>query len=364
MEMRPGGTGNYMDSKKLRQYSGKRILVTGHTGFKGVWLTEMLLNFGAEVSGLALEAESDSLYTRMEERGLFAEYFIDIRDRNSIMQLFEQKDFDGVFHLAAQPLVRKSYSIPVETFAINVIGTINILDAILSCNSSPWVVVVTSDKVYKNYESLAGFIEDSPLGGTDPYSASKAACEIAVSAYRNLASLKPNGPKIVSARSGNVIGGGDSAADRLMPDVIKSFHSGKQVEIRQPNSIRPWQHVLDPLNGYLHLGQKLVGQDVYESAYNFGPSLGSKLTVLEIVQIACKNWTDSTGYLINNDSRLPETELLWLDSSRALRDLGWSNKLDATEAIKWTLDWEHSIQSAPVSNVVANQIREFYKLNR
>ena len=342
-------------------YRGKRILVTGHTGFKGAWLVRILVMLGAEVFGLSLKPEANSLYERLYDLEIATEIFIDVRDRQGIRKYFSEMSFDGVFHLAAQSLVRRSYLTPLETFEINVIGTGNVLDAILRNKSAGWVVVVTTDKVYKDIYNPEGYKEDSALGGTDPYSASKAACEMIIATYQNLAELDQGKQKFIAVRSGNVIGGGDTAEDRLLPDIIRSFHNNREIAIRSPHAVRPWQHVLDPLTGYLLLGQKLLlGMEV-SSAYNFGPDLRSKLTVEAVAKIACDLWSFSPRYRIELPStHYPETELLWLNSSRARSELGWTNKLDANQSIEWTLDWERSVQSDSVRKVLDNQIRNYF----
>ena len=354
-----------MTLPELNSYAGKRILVTGHTGFKGSWLIRTLKALDAEVFGLALEPEANSLYPNLGTPEIFGEALIDIRNRPEILNYFSKMRFDGIFHLAAQSLVRKSYVETVETFETNVMGTLNILDAVFTSASAKWVVVVTTDKVYKNIESLEGYKEDAPLGGTDPYSASKAACEMVVSAYQNLAKLDGNNLQIVSVRSGNVIGGGDTAKDRLLPDIIRSFQTSEQIVIRSPSAIRPWQHVLDPLTGYLLVGQKLLTGHGVSSALNFGPDLRSRLTVEEMVRIACSSWPFSAGYKVEeNLTKYPETGVLWLDSSKARNELGWTNKLDAVESINWTLDWERSLATISAKEAIDRQIQKYFAISK
>ena len=343
-------------------YAGKKILITGHTGFKGTWLSRILILAGAKVYGLALEAEKNSLYSKIEKLGLEASTILDIRNSQSIDNYFKEYKFDGIFHLAAQPLVRRSYKEPVQTFETNVMGTVNILNAVLSNNSATWIIVVTSDKVYKNVNKIDGYTEEEPLGGRDPYSASKAATEMAVSAWQTISDYSVNKIKICSVRAGNVIGGGDSAEDRLLPDLIRSFHSNNIAVIRNPNSIRPWQHVLDPLNGYLIFGANLSNKEVNSFSYNFGPGDGSKLTVKEVAEIACSKWPDSRGIHIKIDpNAVHESELLWLSSTLATNELGWHNKLEAREAINWTLEWEKLSMSSSPLNAVDKQIYSFFK---
>jgi len=346
---------------QLSDYSGKKILITGHTGFKGSWLSRILVLAGAHVYGLALAPEDGSLYKKISDLGIDESSYIDIRDRLALEKYFKENLFDGVFHLAAQPLVIKSYSEPIETFETNVIGTANLLHSIMVNKSAPWAVVVTTDKVYKNVEKMDGYSENEPLGGKDPYSASKAATEMVVSAWQNLGELQNPTFKVVSVRAGNVIGGGDTAANRLIPDLIRGFLSDQKTVIRSPQSIRPWQHVLDPLNGYLTVGSALIASKQISSAFNFGPGDESKLTVQQMAEYACAQWEGSHGIdLIEDKNALPESGLLWLSSNLAIEELGWRNRFEAKEAIRWTIDWEReSMNSAPLQ-ALDHQINDFF----
>ncbi len=348
-------------SKFLKDYSGKRILITGHTGFKGAWLARILVLAGAEVYGLALEAESNSLFDVAADLGQKESAILDIRNRTDIEKYFATHTFDGVFHLAAQPLVLRSYIEPIETFDTNVMGTANVLNAVITNNSTAWVVVITTDKVYRNVEKLEGYTENDSLGGKDPYSASKAACEMVVSAWQTIAGQLEEKIVITSARAGNVIGGGDTADNRLIPDLIRGFHAGTKTVIRNPDSIRPWQHVLDPLNGYLTMGSALMAKKAISAAYNFGPGEESKLTVEQMANYACSQWDGSQGIDIQvNDSAVHEAGLLWLSSELATKELGWSNRFEAEEAIRWTIEWEkESMKSSPLSALDA-QINKYY----
>jgi CDP-glucose 4,6-dehydratase len=347
---------------QLKDYQGKKILVTGHTGFKGAWLSRALVLAGAEVYGVALEPETGSLFTRIENIGFKESTFTDIRNAAALNEYLEKHTFDGVFHLAAQPLVIKSYEEPLETFATNVMGTANLLQSIMMNKSSPWTVVVTTDKVYKNVEKLAGYTEDESLGGKDPYSASKAATEMVVSAWQNLGALQNPIYKLVAVRAGNVIGGGDIAENRLIPDLIRGFLSNSKTVIRFPHSIRPWQHVLDPLNGYLTLGCKLMADKKISPAYNFGPGDESKLNVESMAKVACSIWEGTSGYVIKSEPNPPpESVLLWLSSERANHDLGWKNKLDAFAAIKWTIDWERKSRETDAQTAIDSQIKDYFE---
>ena len=349
----------------LKDYSGKKILVTGHTGFKGAWLSRILVLAGAEVYGLALEAETNSLFDVAGDLGLEESTILDIRDRSAVEKYFASHRFDGIFHLAAQPLVRRSYKEPIETFDTNVMGTAHVLNAAVTNKATHWVVAITTDKVYRNVEKLGGYSEDEPLGGKDPYSASKAATEMVVSAWQTIASHSDGKIAICSARAGNVIGGGDTAEDRLIPDLIRSFHAGVKTVIRNPESIRPWQHVLDPLNGYLTMGSALMKGRAISRAYNFGPGEESKLTVEQMAEYACAQWEGAKGVDIQIDPNAPhESGLLWLSSELATKELGWNNRFEAREAIAWTIDWEkESMKSSPLSDL-DQQINKFYGENK
>lgn len=348
-------------SNFLKDYSGKRILITGHTGFKGAWLARILVLAGAEVYGLALQAESNSLFDVAADLGLKESTILDIRNRTDIEKYFTTHSFDGVFHLAAQPLVLRSYKEPIETFDTNVMGTAHVLNAAVTNKSTAWVVVITTDKVYRNVEKLEGYTENDSLGGKDPYSASKAACEMVVSAWQTIAGQLEDKIVITSARAGNVIGGGDTADNRLIPDLIRGFHAGAKTVIRNPDSIRPWQHVLDPLNGYLTMGSALMAKKPISLAYNFGPGEESKLTVEQMANYACSQWDGSQGIDIQvNDSAVHEAGLLWLSSELATKELGWSNRFEAEEAIRWTIEWEkESMKSSPLS-ALDSQISRYY----
>ena len=343
----------------LKIYSGKRVLVTGHTGFKGTWLSQILIEAGADVYGISLRPERDSLYSLIPKLELKKSVYLNINNAKKLDKEINYIDPHLVFHLAAQPLVRKSYKDPIETFQTNVMGTANALDSSLKGKSISGIVAITTDKVYRNSENLDGYREDDPLGGTDPYSASKSASEMVITAWQNISDSK-NGVPIVAARSGNVIGGGDRAEDRLIPDLIRSFRYGTKAQIRNPDSIRPWQHVLDPLNGYLIIGSKLLNGKATAKAYNFGPSLVSKLTVSQMADEACSIWQNNKGWEIQKqDNSLPESKLLLLSSQKAKEELGWEKKLSATEAVKWTIDWESDLDKNNALDLISCQIQKF-----
>jgi CDP-glucose 4,6-dehydratase len=347
---------------QLSEFQGKKILVTGHNGFKGTWLSRTLILAGAEVHGLALAPEMGSIYSRIDDLGMRSSTVLDIRSRKDVNEYFINNRFDGIFHLAAQPLVLKSYEEPLETFQTNVMGTANLLDSIINHGSAAWVLVITTDKVYKNLEVEDGYSEEDALGGKDPYSASKSATEMVVNAWRSIAEHKESKTEICVARAGNVIGGGDVAENRLIPDLIRSFHLRVPAVIRNPNSLRPWQHVLDPINGYLKIGQQLINKKSLAPAYNFGPTDDSRLNVEEMAKVACSMWEGNAGYIIERDQKQAhESKLLWLSSELALRDLGWKNSLSAASSIRWTINWETESNKTDVKAALDLQIKEFFE---
>lgn len=327
-------------------YKGKRIFLTGHTGFKGSWLNLWLKSLGAEVYGYALAPNTNPSHFELlggnkEFRGVFA----DIRDRENLKQSLRSFNPDIIFHLAAQPLVRESYKNPVATFESNVIGTLNILDCARELESLKAIVVITTDKVYENKEWIWGYRENDALGGYDPYSASKACAEIVTNSMRNsFFNINEFGKShqvlIATARAGNVIGGGDWSEDRLIPDIIKAVCANKSVKIRNPKSTRPWQHVLEPLRGYLMLGEKLLeGKKEFATAFNFGPNLQDNLRVEEILKIT-KNLWDKVDYVLECDSNAPhEAGLLMLDVAKAQKLLNWEPVMNSLESIKYTISW-------------------------
>lgn len=348
----------------LQNFAGVRVLITGHTGFKGAWLSRILDHAGAQVIGVALPAEAGSLYERTEKLDFAEKKHIDINNRKKITRFITKTKPDVIIHMAAQPLVRRSYREPIETFGTNVMGTAHVLQAALESDSALGVVAVTTDKVYKNVEKSDGYREDEPLGGTDPYSASKSASEMVVTAWQNLASISGS-KKIVAARSGNVIGGGDHAEDRLIPDLIRGFKKNEKVAIRNPHSLRPWQHVLDPLFGYLAIASKILKSEKLSSAYNFGPSENSKLTVGQMSDLACQFWPNNPGWFHRPiEDSLHESTLLWLSSERAREELAWENLLDAKDSIKWSIEWE--LQAAKTSPLEAldQQITKYQEMMR
>ncbi len=331
----------------LRIYSGKRVLVTGHTGFKGAWLCEWLLGLGADVHGLALPALEHSLFFALELERRMKHAIQDIRNAHELEHAIRDLRPDFIFHLAAQALVRVSYREPVPTFATNALGTAHLLEAVRAASLPCAVVVITTDKCYENDGSPCSFKESDPLGGHDPYSASKAAAEIVVAAYRDSFFSHGTDVALASARAGNVVGGGDWAEDRLVPDCIRALSEGKPIPVRNPNFTRPWQHVLEPLGGYLLLGAKLEqarqtksAEEIarYAQAFNFGPEPDANRCVRDLVNEVLHYWP-GTWQQIHQEKHLKEAPLLSLAIDKARETLGWHPRWDFAETIHQTVSW-------------------------
>lgn len=349
-------------------YSGKKIFVTGHTGFKGSWLTAWLHLLGASVKGYALAPEYENgLYNLLQPLNIEESIIADIRNKEKLASEIISFQPDYIFHLAAQPLVRRSYRIPAETFEVNVAGTANVLEAMNNLQKKCSAIIITTDKVYANKEQDILYKEDDALGGYDPYSASKACTELVVSSFRNSffnpAKYNAHQKAIASVRAGNVIGGGDYSTDRIIPDIIRSLSKNEIIEVRNPNAVRPWQHVLEPLGGYLLLGGLLHEQpQKFNTAYNFGPYPEDHLTVKELVQSALKIWGIGEWNDISDASQPHEANLLKLDISKAINELNWKPKLNAPEAIEWTINWYK--QSKDVQTDFSfQQIKKYLELN-
>lgn len=325
-----------LDAIKPHLDTRYKVLVTGHTGFKGAWLTLLLQKLGIEVCGLSLAPEVESLYSRLGRQGQIQEAFVDVRNHSALEKVISEFKPNIVFHLAAQPLVLESYVKPRDTFETNVMGTVNLLDLAFNQPSIELVSVITTDKVYKNLNLGKKFTEDDSLAGKDPYSASKVGTEAAVAAWRQLRQQK-DGPKIVALRAGNVIGGGDFADARLLPDLIRGFLSGASAKIRNPESTRPWQHVLDPLVGYIQASNYILeGNNV--DAFNFAPD-GESLSVGTVAEIAQDSWGESTRVNIVPSNGLLEAATLQLDSNLAKKALNWRPNWTQEEAVKTTVEW-------------------------
>ena len=336
-------------------------LVTGHTGFKGAWLTLLLISRGHRVSGLALDPADGSLFERTGLADqLVRDFRVDIRDAGATAAVVSATAPDVVVHMAAQPLVRESYRNPRYTFETNVIGTLSVLEAVRATPSVRAHVVVTTDKVYRNNELETGYVETDPLGGDDPYSASKAMADLLAQSW--IRSF-PGCPTAI-ARAGNVIGGGDVGRDRLLPDLIAAYARGTAPRLRSPRAVRPWQHVLDCLTGYLTLAEALlVGSGLGQ--WNFGPGRDSFIEVGQVATLAAELWGGGAHWEFDDGSRPHEANLLALDTSKAQHDLGWRNRLGFRDAVAWTIDWERRVQAgADPLTVTRQQIDAFETLNR
>lgn len=323
-------------------YRGKKIFVTGHTGFKGAWLTEWLLHLGANVTGFSIDVPTEpSIFEALGLSKRAKDMRGDILHGPSIEAAIKEANPEIVFHLAAQPLVRLSYDQPKLTFETNAIGTLNVLEAIRKTSSVKAAVMITTDKVYENIEREYSYREEDKLGGYDPYSASKACAEIIISSYVRSFFKDGRSIAIASARAGNVIGGGDWSLDRIIPDTARAWSAGKSVNVRNPASTRPWQHVLEPLGGYLLLVEKLFNEPkkFHGEAFNFGPTLEANRTVLDLMKECEKNWPDMKHILEPDKSGKHEANLLSLSIEKAKEQLGWHPKLSFSETIQWTIDW-------------------------
>lgn len=323
-------------------WRGRSVLVTGHTGFKGAWLTAWLSTMGARVSGLAHDVPGPpAVYAAADiGRDVVRHYEVDVRDREAVAAVVRETAPDVVFHLAAQPFVRRSYREPVETYATNVMGTVHVLDAVRIDSRVRAVVVVTSDKCYDNRGQGRPFTEDDPMGGHDPYSNSKGAAELVTDAYRRSFFSEPGTANVGSARAGNVIGGGDWGEDRLVPDIIRAALAGRPIPIRRPDAVRPWQHVLDPVAGYLMLAQALlVGQAAAAAGFNFGPDPDGAQPVRAVVERMAAAWPDPLDWQIDEAPSPHEAEYLALDSTKARAQLGWKPAWSLDEAVDAILEW-------------------------
>ncbi len=335
----PGGDGRLAEA-----LAGRRVLVTGHSGFKGGWLCLWLEQMGAQVVGISLPPPTEpSFYAATSLNGLIDSRFADIRDAEALQEAVHGVDAEVVFHLAAQPIVRRSHRFPAETFATNVTGTANVLDIARAMPSLKAVVVVTSDKCYDNRGWNWPYRETDRLGGTDPYSASKACTELVAECYRRLWFAEPDGPQLATVRAGNVIGGGDWAEDRLVPDIVRAASNQLPLFIRNPRSIRPWQHVLEPLSGYLLLAARLLSSDgaSFSGAWNFGPSGEQTVDVETLARaiMACSSELDLPIRFGAEIDAPHEASILKLDSSKAHAELGWQPRLTVDQTLSLTAEW-------------------------
>ena len=350
-------------------WKNKKVLITGHTGFKGAWLSLWLQNLGAEVIGISLDSPTTpSLYEQANVAKGMISLRQDIRDGEAIKKLFQQHKPEIVFHLAAQPLVRYSYREPVETYETNVMGTLHILEGIRSIDSVRSAVMITTDKCYQNKEWVWGYRETDALGGHDPYSSSKGAAELLISSYRDSYFSQDKYSKhktaIASVRAGNVIGGGDWADDRLIPDIIRAFENNEKVVIRNPKSTRPWQHVLEPLSGYLKLAEQLEENGgEYAQAWNFGPIEEDARSVQWIVEKMTKLWGDNADWIDDESGHLPhEANYLKLDCSKAHMKLNWYPRWNLSQALLSIVEW-HKLKDTDdkYRELCLTQINEYMK---
>jgi len=342
-------------------WKGRSVFLTGHTGFKGGWIAMWLTMMGAKVNGYSLEAPSvPSFYseTRLKDRLNFST-IDNIQNLSALKNAINYVKPSVIFHMAAQPLVRESYISPVETFKTNTIGTVNLLEAARMLDTVEAIINITTDKCYESKEKLIPYVESDKLGGYDPYSSSKVCAEMVSIAYKN-SFLKERGIKIATVRAGNVIGGGDWATDRLLPDFFRSIKEKKKLLIRSPNSIRPWQHVLEPLSGYLLLAEKLVTEgENFEGAWNFGPQENDAKSVSYIVNYLSKK-IPNIEWEIDKASQPHETKLLLLDSSKAKIKLGWSQKLSLELALDKTIEWYQAMKNNQLmADFSISQIKSF-----
>ena len=347
-------------------WKGKRVFITGHTGFKGAWLSLWLKRLGAEVTGYSLESPTTpSLYDLACIEDAITGIEADVSDFDRLRKVLEIHHPEIVFHLAAQALVRRSYHDPIETYATNVMGTVNLLEAVRQVSGVRAFVNVTSDKCYENREWVWGYREADPMGGYDPYSSSKGCSELVTAAYRdsffNPSDYAKHGLALASARAGNVIGGGDWGGDRLVPDCIRAFIKGEKILIRNPNSTRPWQHVLEPLNGYLMLAEQLYSAGSrFSQGWNFGPFDHDARTVGWVVKRLCEKWNKSVGYEIVKGSQPHEANYLKLDCSKAMAELGWMPKWDVETALDKVIEWTKAYQEGQnIRDVCHRQVEEY-----
>lgn len=346
-------------------YQNKKIFLTGHTGFKGSWLMAALHSFGAEVKGYALEPEMPGgLFDYLKPLSLAQSIINDIRSKEVLETEILNFQPDIIFHLAAQPLVRRSYSIPAETFHINATGTANLLEAATRLNGQCSIIIITTDKVYHNKEQDILYKETDELGGYDPYSASKACAELVVDSFRksffNIAQYAQHQKSLATVRAGNVIGGGDWSTDRLLPDIINSLVKDEPVLVRNPDAVRPWQHVLEAIAGYLLLGMKMHSKPLdFSEAFNFGPLPNDHLPVKRVVEKAVEYWGSGSWKDVSDKSQPHEAHLLQLDISKARKALNWTPRLKAEDAIRWTIDW-YKQRDDQKAKFTFRQIEEYF----
>jgi len=350
-----------------KSWSGRRVLITGHTGFKGAWLSFWLREKGAEVFGYSLDPPTDPNLFEIAKISdvMSGDTRADIRDLSMLEEAFRRAQPEIVFHLAAQSIVRLSYALPLETFSVNVMGTAHLLEVMRRVPSVRAAIIVTSDKCYGNLGGGRAYRETDPMGGHDPYSASKGCAELVVDAFRASGpALRPQGSDvaIASVRSGNVVGGGDWSSDRLVPDCVRSFVAGIPVKLRNPEAVRPWLHVLEPLAGYISLAERLLkaNADQYKTAFNFGPATDNQMNVLQVAQMVAQLWGDDVRVEIIGGPNPPEASTLRLDSTKASQFLGWRTRWNFSEALGRTVQWYKAWQTGhDMRQLMTRQLADF-----
>ena len=343
-------------------WSNKKVFITGNSGFKGSWLSIWLKEIGAKVKGYSLEPDIDP--NLFNEAKLFNEIetdFGDIRDLNRLQTSIVNFDPDILIHLAAQPLVHLSYKNPIDTYSTNVMGTLNVLEASKACKNLKAIIAVTTDKCYENKEINKGYRENDPMGGYDPYSSSKGCCEILISSYRRSFLNNSSTPFLASARAGNVIAGGDWSKDRLVPDILNAFSNNEKVLVRNPSSIRPWQHVLDPLGGYLILAENLFSDGFhYAEPWNFGPEDEDCKSVKYITEKISEYWGEDSTWEVGNNGYFHEAKLLKLDITKAKTKLGWKPKWNLNQTLKNIVNWHKKwINKENIRSVCSDEIKNY-----
>ncbi len=347
----------------LSFYNGKKVFLTGHTGFKGTWLSRILILAGAKVTGYSLEPPTNpSLFEQTKTENQMTSVIGDIRDRAILVEAVKTAKPDIVLHLAAQPIVRTSYKDPAGTYETNVMGTVNVLEAVRACDSVKSFVNITTDKVYLNREWSWGYRENEELCGFDPYSNSKSCSELVTYSYRNSFFEQTKYPSISTARSGNVIGGGDYATDRIIPDCIRAVEGGKEIILRNPNSTRPYQHVLECLCGYLTLALAQYEDKSFEGSYNFGPDDESCVTTGELATLFCDSWGEEASWKNVSEANAPhEANFLKLDCSKSKSVLGWKPHWGIRTAVQKIVEWEKAVQAGtPAAEITDRQIKEYF----
>lgn len=352
-------------NKLSAAFKDKKVLVTGHTGFKGAWLLSILNLFDVEVQGYALAPLKNALYSRINGNELCQSNIGDIRNLQNLQKVVHDFEPDYVFHMAAQPLVLDSYQTPIYSFEVNAMGTANLLESCRALKKNCSVIVVTTDKVYKNIDNGIAFKENDPLGGLDPYSSSKSCAELITLSYLH-SFFQDSNVRISTARAGNVIGGGDYSENRIVPDIVRALSAGEKVELRNPKSTRPWQHVLDCLHGYLLLStQNYQNIDFYnqnEPSWNFGPDLGDVLTVEELTQLAIEAWGNGGYETKTRQNQKHEARILYLNNAKSKKELGWEPRWNSRTSIEKTINWYKDKKTAGTWKSTINDINSYYNL--